>query len=378
VKNGFKGKIYSSAATFDLCGILLPDCGRIQEGDAERANRYNYSKHEPALPLYTEEDAYRALEQFKTVPFGKDIALNDILSFELIRAGHILGASCVKISDGQTSIAFSGDLGRPNDPIMKPPAHIQEADYLVLESTYGDRLHDEIDVMDDIEGIVNNTFKRGGLVLIPSFAVGRAQLIMYYLHELMRLGRIPHVPVYLDSPMAIDATNIWHDNVAEHKLNTKKCGEVYRSVIYTRTVEESKALDRGEGPVIIISASGMATGGRVLHHLKHYIGNEKNTVLFAGYQAAGTRGSRLVHGEKEIKIHGELHEVKANIQNLGSLSAHADYKEIIDWLRGFREQPRKVFLTHGEPEAATSFKFKIEEHLGWNVEIPEYLDEVEF
>lgn len=377
VKNGFKGPIYCSDATFDLCGILLPDGGRIQESDAERANRYGYTKHKPALPLYTEEDAYAALEHFKPVDFGKDYALSEILSFSLSRAGHILGAACITVSDGQSKLVFSGDIGRPHDPIMKAPVQIEEADYLVLESTYGDRLHAETDPMDRIEEIVNRTFQRGGIVVIPSFAVGRAQLILYYVHELMRTKRIPKVPVYLDSPMAIDATKQWQDHIKEHRLDAKKCGEVCRTATYTHTTEESKALDNGAVPAIIISASGMATGGRVLHHIAHYIGDARNTILFAGFQAAGTRGARLVSGETDIKIHGQYHPVRAEIDNLASLSAHADYAEIIDWLRGFREQPRKVFLTHGEPEAATAFKATIEKELGWNVEIPEYLDSVE-
>ena len=290
VKNGFKGPIYCSEATMDLCGILLPDSGRIQEGDAERANRYGYTKHKPAMPLYGEEDAFAALEQFKPVKFGKDYGLSEFLTFSLSRAGHILGAACVKISDGQTSIVFSGDLGRPHDPIMRAPAQIQEADYLVLESTYGDRLHEGTDPSAMMADIINRTFKRGGIVIIPSFAVGRAQLILYYIHELMRKREIPHVPVYLDSPMAIDATRTWQEHVDEHRLDAKKCGEVCRTAQYTQSTAESKALDNGAVPVIIISASGMATGGRVLHHLAHYIGGEKNSVLFAGYQAAGTRG----------------------------------------------------------------------------------------
>ena len=377
VKNGFKGPIYCSVATFDLCGILLPDCGRIQQSDADRANRYGYTKHKPALPLYTEDDAYAALEQFKTVAFGTDYQLGDILSFSLSRAGHILGAACVKISDGQTSLVFSGDLGRPDDPVMNAPAQIQETDYLVLESTYGDRLHEESDPMKKLADIINRTVRRGGIVIIPSFAVGRAQLLLYYVHELLRTKAIPALPVYLDSPMAIDATKLWQEHHHEHRLDVKKCGEVCRTARYVQTVEQSKALDNGAVPAIIISASGMATGGRVLHHMAHYIGDERNTILFAGYQAAGTRGARLLHGEKEIKIHGHLHPVRAEIRNLHSLSAHADYDEILAWLRGFRKAPRRVFLTHGEPEAASSLKFKIEEHLGWTVEIPEYLQQVE-
>jgi metallo-beta-lactamase family protein len=377
VKNGFKGPIYCSDATFDLCGILLPDCGRIQEGDAERANRYGYTKHNPARPLYTEDDAYNALEQFKTVGFGKETAIGDMLRFELFRAGHILGAASIKISDGQTSIVFSGDLGRPNDPIMKAPVKIPSTDYLILESTYGDRLHQESNPMEKMAKIINKTFKRGGIVIIPSFAVGRAQLVLFYIHELIRERKIPKVPVYLDSPMAIDATKQWQDHHNEHRLDAKKCGEVCRTAQYIQSVEQSKALDNGAVPAIIISASGMATGGRVLHHLSHYISDHRNTVLFAGYQAAGTRGARLVHGEKEIKIHGHLLTVRAEIDNLASLSAHADYNEIFDWLDGFQEQPRMTFLTHGEPEAASSLKFKIEDRLNWPVTIPKYLEQIE-
>lgn len=377
VKNGFKGKIYCTAATFDLCGILLPDCGRIQESDADRANRYGYTKHKPALPLYTEEDAYRSLEHFKVLDFGHEHRLGEFLNVTLSRAGHILGAACARFTDGQTSVVFSGDLGRPNDPIMKPPVHIQKADYLVLESTYGDRRHEQIDPMQEMEDVINRTVRRGGIVVVPAFAVGRAQLILYYIHELLRQRRIPNIPVYLDSPMAIDATKQWQDHVDEHRLDAKKCGEVCRTARYVQTVEESMALDQQAVPAIIISASGMATGGRVLHHMAHYIGDARNTILFAGYQAAGTRGDRLVRGEKEIKIHGHILDVRAEIQNLDSLSAHADYAEIMDWLRGFASPPRRTFLTHGEPQATASFKEKIEDQMGWNVEIPEYLQTVE-
>ncbi len=378
VKNGFKGSVYCTEATAALCGVLLPDCGKIQESDADRANRYGYTKHKPALPLYTQEDAHNALERLKTVAFGKTYSISDFLEFSFSRAGHILGAACIKVSDGQTSIVFSGDLGRPDDPLINAPAHIQEADYLVLESTYGDRLHDDSDPMEQMAAIINRTVQRGGLVLIPSFAVGRAQSIMYYLHELIRKRAIPKIPIYLDSPMAIDATRIWQEFHTEHRLNAKQCGEICQTAQYVNSPEESKALgDNGSMPVIIISASGMATGGRVLHHMAHFIGNEKNTIMFAGYQAAGTRGARLVHGEKEIKIHGHLYPVHAEIANLDGLSAHADYSEIMDWLRFFRSPPRRVFLTHGEPEAASSFKFKIEEHLGWDVALPDYMQTVE-
>jgi metallo-beta-lactamase family protein len=375
VKNGFKGKIYCSPATADLCDILLPDSGYLQEEDAARANRYGYSKHSPALPLYTQEDAYDALEQIKPVAFGEEYALSDMLSFHLTHAGHILGASCVHITDGQTKLVFSGDLGRPDDAVIKPPAQIQEADYLILESTYGDRLHQKVDPLDQLEDIIKRTIARGGSIVIPAFAVGRAQNLIYYIYQLKQAGRIPaDLPTYLDSPMAINVTKLLQEHNAEHRLSASECEKVCESVIYTKTVEESKAIyNTNNGfPAIIISASGMATGGRVLHHLKAYIGDPRNSVVLAGYQAAGTRGARLAHGETEIKIHGAMFPVRAEIAMLDNISAHGDYQEIMDWLGHFREPPRKVFLTHGEPEASSSFKFKIEDHLGWEVEIPTY------
>ncbi|MGB4057838.1 MAG: MBL fold metallo-hydrolase [Alphaproteobacteria bacterium] len=377
IKNGFKGAVYTSEATIDLCGILLPDSAYLQEEDAARANRYGYTKHKPALPLYTQQDARLALEQFKPVEFGKHYNIDENLSFSFSRAGHILGAACIKIQSGNKSIVFSGDLGRPNDPVILPPVQIQEANYLVLESTYGDRLHDNGNTTKKMADIITKTAARGGMILIPSFAVGRAQIILYYLHELKKNRLIPDIPIFLDSPMAIDATNLWQKHHSEHRLPKKLCAEICSTAKYIHTPEESKNLDGNSMPCIIISASGMATGGRVLHHLKHAVGDAKNTILFAGYQAAGTRGARLVHHETEIKIHGKLYPVRAEVDNLSTLSAHADYEEILGWLRHFTTPPRTTFLTHGEPEAASSLKFKIEDRLGWPVEIPTYLQTIE-
>ncbi|MCD8498189.1 MAG: MBL fold metallo-hydrolase [Alphaproteobacteria bacterium] len=374
VKNGFDGPIYCSEGTADLCDILLPDSGYLQEEDAIQANKHGYSKHHPALPLYTQEDAKRALEFLKPVSFGDEHRLSDMLTFRYTHAGHILGAACVQISDGLTTLTFSGDLGRLHDPIMKPPAQIQDTDYLILESTYGDRLHDKTDPLDQLEAVITRTIARGGTIVIPAFAVGRAQSLMYYIHELQTAGRIPNIPVYLDSPMAISATKLLQKHHAEHRLSKVQCDAVCSSVFYTQTVEQSKEIySKNNGlPTIIISASGMATGGRVLHHLKHFIGDPRNTVILAGFQAAGTRGARLAQGETELKIHGDLHKVRAEIVKLDTMSAHADYEEILEWLGHFRAPPRKTFITHGEPEAALSLKFKIEERLGWTVEIPEY------
>ncbi len=374
VKNGFRGTVYCSAATADLCAILLPDSAYLHEEDAARANRYGYTRHHPALPLYTQADARKALARLRPVTFGDHHRLSDRLSFQLTHAGHILGAACISISTGHTRIVFSGDLGRPHDPLMNAPAIIQKADYLILESTYGDRLHASIEPLDQLEAIINKTVARSGKLIIPSFAVGRAQSIMYYIYTLKKAGRIADIPVYLDSPMAISTTLLLHQHKNEHRLSKQDCKDVCGSVTYTRTAEQSKAIysSHGDQPIIIISASGMLTGGRVLHHLKRYVEDARNTILLVGFQAMGTRGARLAHGETEIKIHGELFDVRAEIDVLDNISAHADHKEIQEWLAHFQEPPGKTFLTHGEPEAISSFKFKLEHHLGWDVEIPDY------
>ena len=380
VKNGFKGPIYCSEATFDLCKILLLDSGYIQEEDAARANRYSYTKHNPALPLYTKQDAEDCLQYFKPVDFGQQHRLSDNLSFTLYRAGHILGASFIRVTDGSgTSIIFSGDIGRLNDPVMKAPAQVQGADYLVVESTYGDRLHDKSDPLKDIEKVVKQTAGRGGTVVIPAFAVGRAQALMYYICKLKNDGRIPkNLPVYLDSPMAINASDLLCKHMNDHRMPRTLCMDVCGIAEYTRTPAESKAISQSNNvPKIIISASGMATGGRVLHHLKHYVGDKRNTILLAGFQAAGTRGDRLARGETEIKIHGQMWPVRAQIVKMDNMSAHADYSEILMWMENFTSPPRKVFVTHGEPEAAKTMQEKIKEKFGWNAVVPDYMQSEE-
>ncbi|MBX7147387.1 MAG: MBL fold metallo-hydrolase [Alphaproteobacteria bacterium] len=373
VNLGFSGSIYCTEATYDLCKILLPDSGYLQEEDANAANRHGWSKHHPALPLYTEEEAKNSLQYFRPIAFGQSYNLHDELSFSFHRAGHILGASFIRLNNGQTNILFSGDIGRLHNPVMKPPAQIQEIDYLVLESTYGNRLHDKDDPIDDIEKIVLQTINRGGTLLIPSFAVGRAQILLYYFYILKQEKRIPDVPIYLDSPMAIDATELLHKHMNDHRLSYEECKSVCTIPQYTRTTEESKAINKNNIPKIIISSSGMATGGRILHHLKHYLGDSKNTILLSGFQAEGTRGDRLARGENEIKIHGNMWPVKAKIIKLDNMSAHADYGEILIWLKNFRKPIKKVFITHGEIEAAQSLKQKIEKEFKWEVVIPTYM-----
>lgn len=376
VKNGFKGPIYATQGTFDLCSILLPDSGYLQEEDTRRANRYHYSKHHPALPLYTKKDAEIALEQFQTVDFDKPYAILPDSEVIWRRAGHILGSSFIDIRTPSAKLFFTGDMGRMSDPIIKPPAIIQETDYLVLESTYGNRLHDSSDPTIKLAKIINSTIQHGGSVLIPAFAVGRAQSLLYALHQLRVAKKIPHIPIYLDSPMAIDATALLFKHMQEHRLTAQTCAESCSIAIYTRTIEESKAIYEKSMPKIIISASGMMEGGRVLHHLKMLASDSRNTILLTGFQAAGTRGAALLEGRRDIKIHGEIIHVRAQVEDLTMLSAHADYQDILTWLGNFIRPPRKVFITHGEPESALSLKHHIESQLGWNCYIPNYLDKV--
>ncbi len=381
VKAGFNGPIYCSKATFEMCKILLPDSGHIQEEDAFRANHYSYTKHSPALPLYTEKEARDTFGLFRPVAFGEAHQLSDELSFTLHRAGHILGASFIRISDSNgTSILFSGDIGRPDDPVVKPPAKIQDADYIVVESTYGDRLHGEADPAEELAQLINQTIGRGGTVVIPAFAVGRTQEMLFYLHKLKAEGRIPYsLPIFLDSPMAINTSDLLCRFPNDHRLSEGECRAVCDVATYTRTVDQSKAIYEKNSavPKVIVSASGMATGGRVLHHLKHYLGDARNLILLVGFQAGGTRGDRLDKGEKEIKIHGEMWPVRAQVEKLNNLSAHADYAEILSWMESFSTPPRKVFVVHGEAEAAAAMRDKIEEKFAWEVSVPTYLSSVE-
>lgn len=373
VKNGFCGKIFCSAATYDLCKILLPDSGFLQEEDAARANRYGYTRHKPALPLYSEEEAEKSLEFFHPIDFGKAQYFADDFYFTLSRAGHILGASCINMFCDNKTIVFSGDLGRASDPITKAPEQLQHADYLLIESTYGDRLHEKTDPLEELKNIINKTASRGGVVVIPAFAVGRAQNIMYYLYQLKQKNLIPNLPIFLDSPMAIDVSEMLCKYKNEHKLQKDLCDKICKIARYVRTSDESKSLNQIKMPMIIISASGMAEGGRVLHHLKNYITDHKNTILFTGFQAEGTRGDRILRGEKTVKIHGIDFEVNAEISNLSNSSAHADYEEILEWLANFKNPPRKTFITHGSLKSATSLQDKIEKRFAWNCVIPKYL-----
>ena len=377
VKSGFSGPIYATAATRDLCEVLLPDSGHLQERDAEFANRHGFSKHRPAKPLYTQAEAEACLGRFIPTDFEQELSITSGLTARFLPAGHILGAALIHISDGGRSILFSGDLGRPESATMLAPAIVRETDFLVVESTYGDRRHENADPEDRIAEIINRVVARGGTVLIPAFAVGRAQSILFHLQRLRASNRISDVPIFLDSPMAIDASDIFCDPLAEHRLTAEQCRAACRVATYVREAEDSKALDANAVPKIIISASGMATGGRILHHLKNFVSDARNAVLFTGFQAGGTRGAAMTSGAKTVKIHGSYIPVRAEVENLHMFSAHADADEILAWLGNFTSAPRQTFVTHGEPAASDALRHRIEEELGWTCCVPDYRDQVE-
>jgi metallo-beta-lactamase family protein len=378
VRLGFRGPVYCTPATLDLCRILLPDSGRLQEEEAELAARHGWSRHARPLPLYTEADALAALEQFEPRGFDTEFTVAGALRARLLRAGHILGAAMARIEGPAGSVLFSGDLGRPHDALMPAPATGVAADWVVVESTYGDRRHDPADPWRKLGAVVARTLARGGTVVIPSFAVGRTQSLLWALHELKGDGTLPAaVPVYLNSPMAIDATAIFRRHAADHRLTEAQCRAMCGAARYVNTVEESRRLNERRGPMVIIAGSGMATGGRVVHHLKAFAPDPANTILFAGFQAEGTRGAAMLAGAPAVKIHGAYVPVRAEIASIDNLSSHADSAEILDWLRALARKPRGVFVTHGEPAASDALRRAIEEQLGWAAEAPDYLGRVE-
>jgi metallo-beta-lactamase family protein len=370
VRDGFAGPIYCTSPTADLADILLRDSGHLQEEDAAYANRKRFSKHKPALPLYTEEDGEVVSKQFRPIVFGEEIRVGE-LNLRFQSAGHILGASSVLVSHGGRSVLFSGDLGRPDDLLMNAPEPPPAADWIVCESTYGGRRHPDADPVETVGEIVRRTVERQGVLLVPSFAVGRAQTILYCLHRLRSQGAIPDVPIFVNSPMATNVTQLYQRYTAYHRLSESQCSDVCSSAAFIRTVEESKELNERQGPMVIISASGMITGGRILHHMKKFAPDAKNTILLAGFQAAGTRGEALARGARQIKIHGRYVEVNAEVTQLQGFSAHADGAEIVQWLGAAERPPSRIYLVHGEPSPADSLRLHIEETLRIDTEVAE-------
>ncbi len=374
LRRGFEGRIYCTAATAALLGLLLPDAAYLQEEEAARANRHGYAKHKPALPLYTVADANRVLERLAPRPYHDPFEPIDGVTASFGTAGHILGSATVALSiDGAPRplrVAFSGDLGRWGRPILRDPEPIARADVLLSEATYGNREHGP-DVDDELARVVNEAAHRGGALLIPAFAVGRTQELLWRLRQLEDRGAIPILPVYADSPMAINATQLYLEHTEEHDAEARAYLSESGGTLCTnqfataRTPAESKALNDLQGPVVIISASGMATGGRILHHLRLRLPDRRTTVLMSGFQAAGTRGRSLQDGVRTLRIHGREVEVRATIETLDGMSAHADCHELRRWFDGFTEPPKQTFLVHAEPDAASALRDTIRGELGW-------------
>lgn len=376
-KKGFNGPTYCTTGTKELCKILLPDSAHLHEEEAEYMNRHEISKHRPALPLYTVEDANKSINTMQAVEWHKPVYIKDDIMIEFFPISHLLGASAVRIKLGKTKIVFSGDIGRNNDPILPDRHHVQSADYLLVESTYGNRLHPEVNVQEELSEIINKTVSRGGCTIIPTFAVGRAQALLYHIHHMKKNGLIAKdIPVYLNSPMAIEATKTYFKLDELLRPTQDELQEYFSNVNYLQTVEQSKQMNSIKTPAILLSSSGMISGGRVEHLIKAKGPNPKNSIVLVGYQAAGTRGEALLNGKKELRIHGQTVPIKAEVHSIQGLSAHADYEGMLDWMAHFDKKPIKTFIVHGEPESASAFKKHIEERLKWDVVIPEQ-DQIE-
>jgi metallo-beta-lactamase family protein len=376
VRNGFAGRIYCTKATKDLCAILLPDAAHLQEEEARYANKRGFSKHKPALPLFTKEDAERALRHLHAVEFDEPVRLSEASTAKFMPAGHILGAAMIMIESVGKKVLFSGDLGRPNDPVMRAPTTVENADALVLESTYGNRRHNQADPEEELGAHLQRVVARGGVVVIPAFAVGRTQTLLHLVAKLKSRGKLAGVPIYLNSPMAVNATGIYHAYRSQHRLSVEECAAACGVAEFVNTVEASKALNAKQGPMIVISASGMATGGRVVHHLKAFAPDPRNLILFSGFQTGGTRGASMIGGAETVRIHGADVPIRAEVANLETLSGHADYAEILDWLKSFRQAPGQIFLTHGEPAAADQMRKHIKATFGWEASVPDYKETV--
>jgi metallo-beta-lactamase family protein len=363
VKHGFNRPVHCTAATADLCRVLLVDSAFLQEEDARRANRRSYSRHHPALPLYTADDVARTLPLLAPAPAEGPFQVGD-LTITLVPSGHLLGACGVRVEHAGRSVFFSGDVGRPHDLLMRAPQPFTGADVLVVEGTYGNRLHPASDPHEELAAIVNEVCGRGGVLMVPAFAVGRSQALLHVLAELTASGAIPRIPTYLNSPMAIDATEIFRAHPGEHRLDAEQVAAMCRAAETTRDVETSKSLNERKGPMILIAGSGMATGGRILHHLKAFGPDPRNGVLLVGFQAAGTRGDALREGAETLRIHGEDVPIRAQRFVMAGLSGHADWKELVGWLKG-APTPERVFITHAEPTSADALRIHLRDQLGW-------------
>jgi len=394
VKQGFRGPIYATPATIDLCSILLPDSGHLQEEDAAFYNKHKVSKHSPALPLYTMEEAQQCLRQFEPVNFDQPKQLRSDFTFRFVHAAHIVGSSMVEISLGLNGttrrLLFTGDIGRVHDSTIAPgrvlhsgPTEGESADILVMESTYGNRVHPKTDPRPELAKLISDTVKRGGSVIVPAFAVERTQKFLFMVRELMVSGQIPKVPVFADSPMAIEAVNIFLKHTEEFSAETKQLVQKLGSPLqwdgftFARTPDDSKKINDVKYPCIIVSSSGMVSGGRILHHLMLRLPDPKNTVIFIGFQSPGTRGFTIKSGAKDVKIFGEFVPIRAQIAALEQFSDHADTAELLEWLHTFKGQPAETYLVHGEPDSAKQLQQSITKELGWKVEVAEWKEKVQ-
>ena len=394
VKEGFRGPIYATPPTIDLCGIILPDSGHLQEEDARFYNKTKKSKHDPALPLYTFEEAQNSLQYFRPVLTGSDVPVSSDLSFRFVRAAHILGSCMAEVSistNGQTRrLLFTGDVGRVRDQKVAPgkvvhsgPAEGEIADLVVMESTYGNRTHPKEDPLPELATLIRATAQRGGSVVVPAFAIERTQKFVFILKHLIESGEIPRLPVFCDSPMAIKAVEIFLKHSEEYSDETRDMIRKYGSPLqwpgftFASTPEESKKINEVRMPAVIISSSGMVTGGRILHHLAQRLPDPRNLVLFIGFQAPGTRGFAIKSKSAEVKIFGEFIPIRAQIAALEQFSDHADPPELLEWLRTFRNRPESTYLVHGEPDASGQLRDLMKRDLGWNVEIARYLEKVD-
>ena len=376
VRDGFRGPVYTTAGTADLCRILLPDSAHLLEEEARHAAAGGWSKHADPRPLYTQEDAAAALQHLRPGRFHERVTVASGIEAEFVPAGHILGASCVRLVVGGRTVHFTGDLGRPTDPLMRPPEPLDETDVLVTESTYGDRRHDPENPEIPLGDVIRRITSRGGVVLIPAFAVGRTESILLHLSRLLDRGEILRVPIYVNSPMAASVVDLYRRYPTEHRLEPEELERIYSLPTLVRTVDESKLLNLRGGPMVVISASGMLTGGRILHHLAAYAPDRANAIVLTGFQAGGTRGSALLGGARALRIFGREVPIRAEVVHIDSMSAHADADEVLDWMRTAPRAPGTVYVTHGEPSAADTLRARITRELGWPARVPEHLESV--
>jgi metallo-beta-lactamase family protein len=369
VTAGFSGEVWGTKPTLEIAQIILEDSARIQEEDAERANEKGFSKHQPAVALYNTKDVENTIPHFRPKALDTWLTIDNEISCRFRMNGHIIGATFIELKVGEKVIVFSGDIGRENDLLMYPPQKPENADILLIESTYGNRMHKE-NAEEKLAQVINASAKNNGTIIIPSFAVERTQTLMYLLWQLRKKGAIPPIPIYMDSPMGTNVLSVFEDNLSWHKLKAEECKEMCKEIKLIRTIQETYKLAASEKAKIVIAGSGMASGGRVLTYFVQYLGKPSATILLAGYQAEGTRGRALLEGADEIKLFGKYFPVHCNIENMEGLSSHADQKGLLDWMSDLKTKPEKIFLVHGEAQSADALRVKIKDVYGWEAEIP--------